>query len=114
MADVKIKLNSAGIRTLLKSAGIAGVCEAQAAKMTQATGMPYVPDVYIGRTRANAAGITKDSGSLQKRKSSGKRGKDKGNWITTADGKRRFVKGYARTDKDGKKTYTQLYKREKK
>lgn len=54
MDDVRIELSSAGIRELLKSSGIASVCEAQAARMTRATGVEYVPDVYVGRTRVNA------------------------------------------------------------
>lgn len=53
---VEIVLDSAGIQELLKSAEIADICEAQAAKMTRATGMKYVPDVHIGRTRVNAGG----------------------------------------------------------
>lgn len=56
MADVEIKLNRAGIRELLKSEEIANVCEKQAARMTRATGVKYVPDVYVGRNRVNAAG----------------------------------------------------------
>lgn len=54
MANVKIKLNSAGIRELLKSTEVANFCEAQAARMTRATGVEYVPDVYVGKTRVNA------------------------------------------------------------
>ena len=42
MADLEIKLNSAGIRELLKSAEIASVCEEQAARMARATGVEYV------------------------------------------------------------------------
>lgn len=53
---VKIVLDSAGIRELLKSSEMASICEAQAAKMTRATGMEYVADVYIGRNRVNAGG----------------------------------------------------------
>ena len=56
MADVEIELNSAGIQELLKSAEIANVCEKQAARMTRATGVEYVPDVYVGRNRVNTAG----------------------------------------------------------
>lgn len=58
MADVVIELNSAGIRELLKSQEIADVCEAQAARMTRATGVPYVADVYVGKTRVNAGAKT--------------------------------------------------------
>lgn len=56
MADVEIELNSAGIRELLKSSEMASFCEAQAARMTRATGVEYVPDVHVGRTRVNAGG----------------------------------------------------------
>lgn len=59
MAKVEIELNNAGIQELLKSAEIATICERAAAKMTRATGMEYVPDVYIGKTRV-AAGAYQD------------------------------------------------------
>lgn len=65
MADVEVKLNSAGIQELLKSDEIASVCEAEAARMTRATGVEYVPDVHVGRTRVNAAGY---SGSIKTEK----------------------------------------------
>ena len=39
MASVEIVLDSAGIQELLKSQEIANVCEAQAARMTQAAGV---------------------------------------------------------------------------
>lgn len=52
--NVKIVLNSAGVQELLKSAAIASVCEAQAARMSAAAGVPYVADVYVGKTRVNA------------------------------------------------------------
>lgn len=58
MADVEVELNSAGIQELLKSAAIASVCEEQAARMTRATGVEYVPDVHVGRTRVNAGAKT--------------------------------------------------------
>ena len=56
MAKVKIELISGGIVEMLKSEGLASICEAEAARMTRATGMDYVPDVHIGRTRVNAGG----------------------------------------------------------
>lgn len=59
MADVEVELNSAGIRELLKSSEIASVCEAQAARMTRATGVKYVADVYVGKTRVNASAKTR-------------------------------------------------------
>ena len=59
MANVKIELNHAGVRELLKSAEIASVCEAQAARMTRAAGVEYVADVHVGRTRVNAGAKTR-------------------------------------------------------
>ena len=41
---------------MLRSQEIAAVCEAEASRMTLATGMDYVPDVYLGKTRMNAGG----------------------------------------------------------
>ena len=56
---VRIELDSTGIVELLKSEGIADACEKEAAKMTRATGMDYVADVHVGKTRVNAAGYQK-------------------------------------------------------
>lgn len=60
MAKVRIELDSAGIRALLKSEEIAGACEEVAERMTRATGMDYVPDIYVGRNRVNAGGYDKE------------------------------------------------------
>lgn len=54
MDNVRIELDSAGIQELLKSEEIAEVCETEAKRMTRATGMAYVSDVYVGRNRVNA------------------------------------------------------------
>lgn len=59
MADIRIELNSKGIQELLKSPEIAQVCEAQAKRMTQAAGVPYVANVYVGKTRVNALARTR-------------------------------------------------------
>lgn len=56
MSNVKIELNSAGIVELLKSDAIAEICEQEAMRMTQATGMRYEADVYVGKRRVNADG----------------------------------------------------------
>lgn len=60
MANVKIELDDAGIQALLKSNEIANVCESQAARMTRATGVKYVADVYVGKTRVNASARSKE------------------------------------------------------
>lgn len=62
MGKVEIELDSAGVRALLKSSEIADVCEKQAARMTRATGIEYVPDIYVGRNRVNAGGYQKGDG----------------------------------------------------
>lgn len=54
MSDVKIELNSAGIRELLKSAEIASVCEEEAHKVASRCGAGYKVDTYTGKTRVNA------------------------------------------------------------
>ena len=62
MAEFRIELNNAGIRELLRSSEVADVCEKEAARMTRATGMEYVPDVHIGKNRANAGGYEATGG----------------------------------------------------
>ena len=54
MANVKVELNRAGVRELLRSSEIGAVCEKQAARMTRAAGVSYVADVHVGRNRVNA------------------------------------------------------------
>lgn len=41
---------------MLRSAEISAICEAEAARMTRATGVNYVPDVQMGKTRVRAGG----------------------------------------------------------
>lgn len=60
MAEIHIQLNNAGVRELLKSSEIANICEAQAARMTRATGVEYVADVYVGKNRVNAGARLKE------------------------------------------------------
>ena len=59
MAKVTIEIESAGIRDLLKSQEIASICESEAQKMTQASGVKYTPDVRIGKTRVVVDGYKK-------------------------------------------------------
>lgn len=59
MSNVKIVLNSDGIRELLKSDELAEVCEREAERMTRATGMKYQSDVRIGKLRVRAGGYSK-------------------------------------------------------
>lgn len=57
MAKVEIELNHAGIVALMQSDDIADVCEREAQRMTRAAGIDYKADVYVGRSRVNAAGF---------------------------------------------------------
>ena len=59
MGNLIIELDSDGIQELLKSQEIASVCESEAQKMTEASGVKYVADVHIGKTRVNAKAVRK-------------------------------------------------------
>ena len=61
MGNVRIDLNSAGIQELIQSAEIGKVCEAAAAKMTQATGIKYVPLVRVSGDRIAARAYERKS-----------------------------------------------------
>ncbi len=62
MSKVIIELDSAGIQELLKSSEIEAVCEKEAVQMTRATGVDYVPDIYVGKTRVNVSAYQKTGG----------------------------------------------------
>jgi hypothetical protein len=47
---------SAAGNLMLRSSEISAICESHAARMTRATGVNYVPDVQMGRTRVRAGG----------------------------------------------------------
>ena len=48
---------------LLKSPEITAICEAEAVRMTRATGMEYIPDVFMGRQRVKVGGYQKSDDS---------------------------------------------------
>ena len=52
---VKVKLNSAGVRELLKSSAMAGVCRTQADAVKNRCGSGYTVSAYTGRTRVNCS-----------------------------------------------------------
>lgn len=54
MSNVKIKLNSAGVRSLLKSTEMQGVLTEHATAIRQRTGDGYEQDIHVGQNRANA------------------------------------------------------------
>lgn len=60
MANIKVVLNSEAVQELLKSSEIAGICESEAERMTKASGLKYIPDIHVGKTRVNAAATVKE------------------------------------------------------
>ncbi|NQI84087.1 hypothetical protein HO589_01820 [Streptococcus suis] len=54
MAKMKFKLNSAGVRELLRSNAMQSVLTEKATAIRNRAGDGYAQDVYIGKNRANA------------------------------------------------------------
>ena len=54
MAKMKFKLNSDGVRKLLKSQEMQSVLNEKATGIKNRCGEGYAQDVYVGKTRANA------------------------------------------------------------
>ena len=54
MSKVKVKLNKAGIRELMRSAEIMGICRDQANAVAARAGTGYEVNTYTGKNRVNA------------------------------------------------------------
>ncbi|NQP35061.1 hypothetical protein HO923_00640 [Streptococcus suis] len=54
MARIKFKLNSAGVRELMKSPQMQAVLTDKANAIRNRAGDGYESDIYVGKTRANA------------------------------------------------------------
>lgn len=54
MSKVKIKLNSAGVRAVLKSEGMMSILEGEANRRASQLGSGYGVSTYVGRNRCNA------------------------------------------------------------
>lgn len=85
---------------MLRSDAIAAICEAEAERMTRATGVEYIPDVRMGKQRVSASARTAADSEIAKKESGGQDSRTG-----------RIVKGYWRTGKGGKKTWVQSYRR---
>ena len=55
MSKVKFKLNRAGVRELMKSKGMLGICTEHADAVQSRAGEGYEVTTYIGKNRANAS-----------------------------------------------------------
>jgi len=51
---IKVTLNSAGVRELLKSDKMMDICSEQASAILNRVGDGYEMDTYVGKTRVNA------------------------------------------------------------
>ena len=110
MAKVKIKLNSSGVRALLKSPEIASACEKVAKAEAANLGDAYKTDVYRGRNRVNVSIYTEDPEAIADNLKNNTLLKSMGGQ-TPRTGKR--VAGYWRTSKSGKKIWVEPYQRRK-
>ena len=54
MGNIEIKLNSAGVRQLLKSEEMKNICAEHASNILQKAGDGYEMDTYTGKNRVNA------------------------------------------------------------
>lgn len=54
MSKIKIELNRAAVRELLRSGEVMGVLEAEARNRANALGHGYGVNTYVGRNRGNA------------------------------------------------------------
>ena len=55
MANLKIELNSEGIKELLRSSQIKAICEEKARSAVSKLGEGYVASSYTGKSRVNAS-----------------------------------------------------------
>ena len=58
MANVRIELNSAGVRELLRSAEMAAICKSYADGIAARAGEGYASDTYMAQTRVIASAYT--------------------------------------------------------
>lgn len=54
MSNIRVKLNKAGVRELLKSGEVMAMLEQEAQKRASAAGNGYTVNTYVGRNRCNA------------------------------------------------------------
>lgn len=54
MANLRVELISAGVRSLLKSPEMKGICKDQASAIRARCGVGYETDEFQGKTRVNA------------------------------------------------------------
>lgn len=58
MADIQVELNREGVRELLRSPGMGGICRGHALAIAKRAGTGYSVSVYTGPNRVNASVMT--------------------------------------------------------
>ena len=107
-SKLKVVLNSAGVRALLRSPEIAAVCEQKAKAEAAKLGSAYKTDVYQGRNRVNVSVYTDDPDAIDDNLKHNTMLKSLGGQSNRTG---RQVSGYWRTTKNGKRIYVQPYQR---
>lgn len=65
MGKTKIKLNSAGVREMLKSESMQALLSERASEIAARAGAGYGTDVFVGKTRANASVFVNDREAMR-------------------------------------------------
>lgn len=65
MSNLKVKLNSAGVRAMLKSSEMQGILKDQADAIVQRCGKGYKVSSYIGKNRANVSVKTRSKRAIK-------------------------------------------------
>ena len=58
MANIEVELNSEGVRELLRSPEMAGICKSHAMAIAKRAGTGYSVSVFTGVNRVNASVLT--------------------------------------------------------
>lgn len=62
---VKIRLNSAGVREMLRGADMQAMLSERAAEIAARAGAGYGTDVFVGKNRANASVFATDTETMR-------------------------------------------------
>lgn len=107
-SKLKVVLNSAGVRALLRSSEIAAVCEHRAKAEAAKLGSAYDIESFVAPTRSVFRVYTDDPSAIDDNLKHNTMLKSLGGQSNRTG---RQVSGYWRTTKSGKRIYVQPYQR---
>lgn len=114
MSKLKIELDRAGIRALLKSQEIVDVLQSQADNIRAQLGDQYQTSQHIGKNRANVSVYTEDPDALQDNATNNTMLKAMGvKMPSNAPRTGKQVEGYWRKGKNGQQIWVNAYQRRK-